>query len=447
MQLKKIKLFYQGLASITALLLVGSLYLHFFYETDLVQSGIFTKKRELPVSAFTLAPTAYASIAAPYLQLKSVPPQLHLPDLRSHLCYYGRNGRPDAALDVPKLQFGLLNTKGVLPLAPQQKGYLIYDKKLSSGCKYTFSPNNEETMVWFTAELEGNEAKVTLAMRDEEGTIISNQDGPGTFNLTEKEMQRQGQANWEIGKWRVDGTFLARQKAKWMGLDQFLEKFGGEEFSDILGKHRIDFGEADEAYFVFVRVGDCLAWDEDRWQSVTPGSSSVDKPLMVIKKIEERVMGIELWDVAGKAKVALNLIRTPEHFSPQTIASDFRFVGARTKTQVVFQINQERIIVKPHDWLLLTDEGWRKLKTIEEIDNYVNRKLIGPLFIFEEIAKKEDKPVLIGTIFNPSRTEMHPIEVSMASSNGSAPQQPATLPTEKAGDDSKVQVVTPIANH
>ncbi|MCP5507977.1 MAG: hypothetical protein H7A37_06730 [Chlamydiales bacterium] len=47
----------------------------------------------------------------------------------------------------------------------------------------------------------------------------------------------------ELGKWRVDGTLLARQRARWYGPDMFLKRHGGDEFKDVSGKRRIDFGE------------------------------------------------------------------------------------------------------------------------------------------------------------------------------------------------------------
>lgn len=262
-------------------------------------------------------------------------------------------------------------------------------------------------------------------MQDEAGQQIQGKNGKGNFNLLEKEFLRNtALMPWEIGKWRVDGTLLARQKVRWYGVDRFLENHGGPEFADKIGKNRLDFGEAEDLYSVFVKVGDSLIWNGERWQVIEPGPESISKPLLIVKKIEDRVMGLELWDVEGKGKITLNIIRLPENFASAHLVNDFKFVGARTKTQVVFEINQERMIVRPHDWLLLTSEGWKNLKTAQEIDDYVNRKTIGPLFIFEDIIRKEDKSFLKGTVYNPSRSEAHEIEMAMLPVNLPNPNLP-----------------------
>ena len=67
------------------------------------------------------------------------------------------------------------------------------------------------------------------------------------FTLPEKEFARLSSlATWELGKWRVDGTLLARQKSRWYGVDKFIERHGGDEYKDKKGKQRIDFGEGEE---------------------------------------------------------------------------------------------------------------------------------------------------------------------------------------------------------
>lgn len=381
------------------------------------QRNVLSFKNAVPVNFFEQKKEAYEAIGEPVLVLKYVPPQLRLPDLRNLLIYYGRNGRPDAKTETPKMHFSFSGLKTVTSVAADKKIFLVYDKKGSS--KYNFSPNNEETNLWFISKPEGNTVQLSLFMKNENGEIIQEPSSLANFSVQEKEFIRfAGNGLWEIGKWRVDGTLLARQKARWFGPDCFLEKHGGEEFTDMLGKHRIDFEEGEAAYSVFVRAGDCLVWKDDRWQVCNLEGNGImlptsGLPIMSVKKIDERVMNFELWDVEGKAKVVLNLIKTQENLTAQNISQDFKFVGARTRTQCVFQVNQDRMIVKPNDWLLLTDGGWKKLTTAQEIDDYVNRKLTGTLFVFDEIKRKEEKSLLVGTVFNPARTEMQEVEIAM----------------------------------
>lgn len=300
--------------------------------------------------------------------------------------------------------------------------------------------------MWFTASIEEKEARLKLEMRDNDGLAIATDDPLQVFTLAEKEFIRPSTlGSWDIGKWRVDGSLLVRQKARWIGIDKFLENHGGSEYPDYADKHRIDFSEGDENYSIYVKKGDYLVWDQDKWTPCANCSVNThDKPLLVVKKIDERVMSLDIWDVEGKGKLALTLVKSPESFHHEQVTRDFRFVGARTKTQVVFQIEDERLIVKPNDWLLHTKEGWKKLSTPTEIDDYVARKLTGTLFIFQEIAKKDEKPVLIGSIYNPNRTEFHEVEMAMLPAGNSHPQPPVT---PGSNPESPLNSATPIANH
>jgi hypothetical protein len=141
-----------------------------------------------------------------------------------------------------------------------------------------------------------------------------------------------------------------------------------------------------------------------------------------VKKIDERIMNLELWDVEGNGKIVLNLLKSTESWIPQNLQQNFKFVGARTRSQFVFEVDKERVLLSPHDWLVLTETGWKKLVTPEEIDDYVDRKIVGPLFVFDKIERKDDRQMILGTLFNASRTEMAPIELSIqqqGSSNSS----------------------------
>lgn len=443
MYLKWIKLTQYIALGALVVFLAAALLLSLFRDDSFSAPELKHVKRQLPKSSFEFSPSDYANLKPSAFYLNYANPKIHLPDLRTSLMYYGQIGRPDLTEITPKMFFGFHGGKTVTPASFNEKIYIYYDKTLTTPIKYAFSPNNAPTTMWFSATLDGKEAKLTLEMSDTDGLPISNDDPMRYFALLEKEFIRPSTlGSWDIGKWRVDGSLLVRQKARWIGVDKFLENHGGAEFPDYAEKHRIDFAEGDETYSIFVKKGDYLVWDQDRWQQCTDSRIQTDdKPLLVIKKIEEKVMSLDIWDVEGKGKVALTLVKSPESFRHEQITRDFRFVGARTKTQVVFQIEDERLIVKPNDWLLQTKEGWRKLSTPSEIDDYVSRKLIGTLFIFQEIAKKDEKPILIGSIYNPNRTEFHEIEVAMLPSQAAHPTQTPANP------EAPLHAATPIANH
>lgn len=374
------------------------------------------KKSRLPKGAFEFPQEVYERIGAPLLKLQESAPTLQVPDLKQQLIYYGKNDRPDASKDSTTLYFAFTsNTKQVVSVTAGERLYLLYDRKLSPP-RYTFSPQNEKTSLWMTAQSFGSEADIQLTIENEKGERISQPESNASFKLPEKEFVRYGGFSWDIDGQRVDGTLLARQKGKWYGPDKFLESHGGAEYAFSKGRNRIDFGEGSDIYSVFVRVGDPLIWEKGRWNSVEPGAESIGKPLLMVKKIDDRIMTLELWDGDGKGKVTINILKSTEPWNNQNVQmlqGAFKFIGSKTLTQTVFEINRERMVLNPFDWLLLTQKGWKKLDTEEEIDDYVKRKLTGTLFVFNGIKRKEDKQVMEGVLYSPSRVDFQEIEIPL----------------------------------
>ncbi len=375
------------------------------------------KKGGLPKSAFELPQENYNQLGQGILSLQQAAPSMQLPDLRQQLIYYGKNGRPDAHTNYTLLHFSLNGgNKAVISVRPENPLYLVYDRKIS---RYVFSPNNEKSSLWIEATPgENNEVQIKVTLENDKGEKVTEPESHAQFNLPEKEFIRYAGATWELGSYRVDGTLLARQKARWFGPDRFLEQHGGKEYQDMAARQRIDFGENDDIYSVFVKATDTLIWNqkENRWQVVSPGEESLGHPLLVVKKIEDRLMTFELWDVEGKGKILLNLLKSTEPWAMQNAQSlqpMFKFVGARTRTQNVFEVNKERMVLSPSDWLLLTPKGWKKLATEEEIDNYVRRKVAGTLFVFEGIVRKDEKQVMKGTLYSPSRNDFQSVELAL----------------------------------
>lgn len=394
----------------------------FFWITrpsEIIPTQLPCKECGLPKGAFEFDEEMYKKIGEPSLSLQQAPLALQLPDLRQQLVYYGKNGRPDAQEQNTLLHFTWGNgNKNVVSIPPKERGYLIFDRK-STPPRYAFSPNNEKTSLWIEAQPVDNEVEINVALENEKGERVVEPEAYAQFRLPEKEFIRFGGTTWELGSYRVDGTILARQRARWNGVDRFLENHGGAEYSNVEGRHRIDFGENDELYSVFVKIGDCLIWNQNRWVVVEPGKNSLGHPLLVIKKVDEKLMTLELWDVEGKGKITLNLLKTVEPWSgnhTQLLQSAFKFVGARTRTQCVFEISGQRMNLKPSDWMLMTPKGWKKLSTEDEIDQFVKRKITGALFVFEGVSRKDERQMMKGTLYSPARNESVAIEIPLQSS-------------------------------
>jgi hypothetical protein len=327
--------------------------------------------------------------------------------------FYGKNDRPDADPTKQMLFFGFNGVRGVVAAPIKEPMYIVYDKN-DPKSKYKFSPNNTVTTLWIEAA-PGNagEAVVSAYMRNEAGEVVHEPASNAEFTQKERPQIRTEIEERKLGDNKLDGMILTRQSAKWYGQDKFLEKHGGDEYKDIVSKQRIDFGSGDNSYSVYVGPGSVLAWIDGRWKSVNPGKESEKYPILVVASIEDRLMKLEFWDVDGKGKLSLNLIKSMDTWVPETLLKEFSFIGARTRTQFLFEINKERMTLSPLDWLLRTDKGWKKLTTAQDIDDYVDRKIIGPLFVFDGVEKKDGRQILVGTLFNKARTDMKTIEIPM----------------------------------
>lgn len=424
-----------GLGGLAGLLLLVALTLKIFSHSAIQEPPLQeipkNIEKELPRSSLKIGQEAHDTIGQPLLTTKVVLPQLTLPDLRPVLTYYGTNSRPDSATDQTRLQFGLTGNQGFAAIAANEPLYLLYDRSQNPG-RYILSPENLPTGLWIQATPKDTEAIIKVFLRDDEGKIITEPKVRSEFNLQEKEFARFGGGNWEIGKQRVDGTLLARQRARWYGQDLFFNEHGGEEYAAYVDKERIEFGEGEDRYVVYVGGNDCLIWDGKRWQQARSVSNSTTYPLLCIKKVEDRLMRLDLWDTEGKGRVAINLLKSTEAWAPQVIQRDFKFISVRTLSQYVFDIRKDRVVLRPGDWLLQTKDGWKKLVSTEDIDAFVDGKAQGVLFIFNGVGKKAEGQVISGTLYNATRSTVFPVEIPVEHSGNvlNSPQKEAQKAAE-----------------
>lgn len=246
---------------------------------------------------------------------------------------------------------------------------------------------------------------------------VSTPENLAQFSLNLSQWQHANLPQWELGGVRVDSSLLVRQKAKWIGRDHFLEIHGGSDFATCIGKERIDFAQNDATASCFVGEGDFLIWKDDRWVKPAEGEDTKRYNLLMVKKIDDKVMTFEAWDTVGRRNVMINLLKTKDPTGFPNIEQEFSFVGAKTWAQFITECRGQRQVLRPNDWLIFTENEWRVLASEEEIDNYVAQKLQGPLFIIDKMSKEGGRQVLTGHIFNSSRTEMRDVELPQVSSS------------------------------
>ncbi len=448
---------YLNVALVIALISSGTLFLmRSPEENTLPEFPQRTTLSELPKSPFAMCEET--NVDEGPLALTWVPPLMQLPDLREELLFFGQNGRPDASQGRAAFHIGLQSSGETRSIRENERIYLVYEGHYGSHLidklparepiavsarplwgevstvekgNYFFSPDNQPTPLWIeTHATEEDALSVIVNMLDEKGALVKAPEACRQISLTEREFPKSQLAGWELGGYRVDSTLLVRQKARWIGSDRFLEMHGGDEFAHIAGMERIDFLDAENHYSCFIGPNNFLIWKDNRWMTPLPGEETEGFPLLSIRKIDEKILSLELWDPEGRAKTVLSLIRARDLNKTPNLAQEFKFVGAKTWAQFIVECrNGGRLTLKPNDWLVLTQEGWKKLDSADEIDKYVDGKLTGPLFILDKMTKQNGRQVLVGHLFNSSRTEVEAVELE-AASNTSLANYCRTIPIE-----------------
>lgn len=395
------------LIALIACACLGAIVYQFSKGDSFSQPPITARPINLPQSPYEMKEPQYQALGTPVLELEFQLPSIRVPDLRQMLVFHGKNLRPDVK-GAKDLFFSLGNTNQI---ASTQVGKPVFISVLGGG-GYSFSPNNQPTDLWFEAKPVGNGVQVSLSIRDESGKVQQEPKDKAFFTLTEKPLTGQA-LSWNLDKWRVDGTLLMRQGAKWTGRDLFLEEHGGPEFQFAQGKQRILLGEGEDKYSVYVDKGDILIWKDHKWVFPAPNEETMGLPLLQVDKVEERLLSATLFDDNGKHKINLNLIKTADPLPPVAVEKDFHFVGARTRVHSMFKIRNQREVVGPHDWFLLTPDGWKKIKTGKEIDSYVEGKATGPLLVINRLEKEHENKWLDATLYSPLRSTTAPLKLEL----------------------------------
>ncbi len=390
----------------------------------------------LPYS-FTQSSEAVKSVGPPFIALEKTDIKLSLPDLRTTLIYFGSTVRPDVSETAQVVQMGIRGNNTPVPVNVGSPVYLKYESKGNTG-KWSFSPDNRPTPIWIEILPQDGTCEVTLSMSDSEGNKILEPADFAKFSLTLVHLPytAQGTNAFEIAGQRADGALLVRQRCAWLGQDLFLRELGDETTNFALNKERLDFLDPENSYFSFVGVGDCLAFIDDRWEEVTPGPDSRGYPLLVAKKIDEKSISFDLWDPKGKVRVPIELRKTI--IQPNTFANkfDLKLVGARSRKDWIAELGGVRMLLRADDWLILHDNTWHKITTAQELDDFINGRISGPLLVLEGSEKVGNDVSLIGKLYDQTRTQVVPLRISLFKSwEQAVPAEAADSEDEDDEDD------------
>lgn len=393
------------------------------------------QKFTLPHS-FKQPQEAQKAVGEPFMALQKNEIKLALPDLRAILMYFGSTVRPDVSESAQIVQMGVRGSTTPSPVSVGSPIYLKYDPKGNAN-KWSFSPDNKATPIWIEIKPQEGTCEVQLYMNDSEGNKIREPHDFASFMLTQVHLPYapQGANGFEVAGQRADASLLIRQKCVWFGQDLFLQELGDDTTQFAFNKERLDFLDPENSYFCFVGQGDCLAFSDNRWHQVQPGPESRNKPLLVAKKVDDKSIAFDLWDPKGKVRIPLELRKAAP--MPNFAAKfDFKLVGARSRRDWIAEFGGVRMLVRADDWLILQTDGWKKIATAEELDDYITGKLRGPLLVLEGTEKAGNDVGLIGRVYDFTRTQVVPLRISLFKSwEQAAPAESKESEDEDDDDD------------
>lgn len=150
------------------------------------------------------------------------------------------------------------------------------------------------------------------------------------------------------------------------------------------------------------------------------GTTKSDLPIARVKSVSAKAIEVEIWDEAGFHPLFYKIpISQPPRLQlkNEVMPSAIRL---RNATQVSCALGKRRVILKQGDWLLKSGTGWRSLRKKEEIEQYLNHRLKGELFVFDGIEKEQGRLLMKGQLFDETRTQVLPFSMPIESEKSQA---------------------------
>lgn len=317
--------------------------------------------------------------------------------LRDEIILLGRNLRPDAASREVKMLIGLKTSKEEKEIINGSPLFLDVNTKGKDMFGALHFSQNKDSLQIKPVCLEGNAVIIEVSGAEE-----------GQFVVQEASLTSSG------NKDKRDHYFKSLNQAKWWGNDILFQKYGGEEYKEMKDKQKLELADKNSSYVIFVSQDDYLLWDEGKWKVDSLGPNSSAAPLAHVKSISPKGMEIEAWDETGFYSHYVKLQRQNPAKMGERLESIFSSTRLRTSSQISCILGKRRIILKPGDWLLKNEKGWHNLKREDEIEDCLQHKLKGELFLFEAMEKDQGKIVIKGHIFDEMRTQIQPVAIPIS---------------------------------
>ncbi len=189
----------------------------------------------------------------------------------------------------------------------------------------------------------------------------------------------------------------------------WLEKLHAAQFwlTDRAGasKEKIKVGMPGLQDVLLLSSGDFLRYREGAWSK---GGLEMAEgcPLAQVLAADKAGLKFLVWDETGFFHQQINI--TPLSLPPYPFArveTLFSSLKQRSRSEVSGMMGKKRVILRPGTLWLNRPDGWTRLKTVEEIQDYLAYRIIGELIIIDAFDTSPGKCLVKGRQINPLRTD------------------------------------------
>lgn len=327
--------------------------------------------------------------------------------LAKELLVIAHNSRPDAMGSEAQILLGLKTEE-----APKQmtSGKMLFLEKNEATGAFTFSEGPQP--LWIKPILLEN-GRVLIETGKKLGQLDSahGSEEKGQFVVPASASSARGKQYSSLAQ----EAFALLKNAKCWGHDLLIQQYGGGEFGRWREKFKVEFAQGAASYVVFVATGDYLMWKEGRWQEAPLSEVSAQLPVALVKAVSPRSVELTVWDETGFYPASIELAIEHAGRMSQKAETTLAQPRLRTASQVSCMLGKKRVVLRQGDWMLKTGAGWRNLRKKEEIENCLNHRIKGELFVFDSLEKEQGRWVLKGSLFDEMRTQVQhvclPIEM------------------------------------
>lgn len=352
---------------------------------------------------------SYEDIGKGSLSLNAARPTQFIPRMAMEFLLLARNTRPDVHSLEPHLLMGTRASKEEKSVKMGEKIYLTeLDKEREGKRGVVFSSS---TSSFWISPISMSRNGVTVEI----GRFLQEEQREERSQLVLPILQEQGKQMGSLLSVEQAPFVKAMKEAKQWGKDRLLEMYGGESYRALREKEKIQFGEGESGYVCLVSTGDFLIWEEQRWKVAPLSALSSSLPLAKVKTASSRGVEMELWDEPGFFHSSFKL-STPSLpvKSGGKEPPFFSSIRLRNGSQITCLAGTRRIVIREGDWLLKTATGWRNLKRMDQIEDYIHHRLQGELFVFDGLETVQGKTFMKGHFFDAMRSSVQMISFPIA---------------------------------